>query len=169
MAFSKYLYINKNDFILEKPNKKWKRLALNVEVRLMYAYFIKAVSVDYDEDGNIEAVHCTYDPETKSGSGFDIRKPNGTLTFVEKTTAKKALFNIFEPLFIEGSEGKDFKDRINHNSWYTYEGYVEKAKDEFNELESFQFIRDGYYTVDKNSNNDNLIFNQTVALKSSFK
>jgi len=169
MAFSKYIYINKDDFILEKPNKKWKRLALNIEVRLMNAYFIKAVNVDYDKEGHILAVHCTYDPETKSGSGFDERKPNGTLTFVEKTTAQKATFNIFEPLFIEESEGKDFKDRINPDSWKKMEGYVEKAQEEFKELEHFQFIRDGYYTVDKLSTNKNIIFNQTVALKSSFK
>ena len=156
-------------FILEKPNKKWKRLALNIEVRLMNAYFIKAVNVDYDKEGHILAVHCTYDPETKSGSGFDERKPNGTLTFVEKTTAQKATFNIFEPLFIEESEGKDFKDRINPDSWKKMEGYVEKAQEEFKELEHFQFIRDGYYTVDKLSTNKNIIFNQTVALKSSFK
>lgn len=169
MAFSKYLYINRDDFIFKKPNKKWKRLALDIEVRLMYAYFIKAVSVDYDKDGNIVAVHCTYDPKTKSGSGFDERKPNGTLTFVEKTTAQKATFNIFESLFVEGSEGKDFKDRVNPNSWNKMEGFVEKAQTEFNELEMFQFIRDGYYAVDKLSTKDNLIFNQTVALKSSFK
>lgn len=171
IAFSKYLYINRDDFTVEKPNKKYKRLALGLEVRLYHAYFIKANSVVYDEEGNIIEVHCTYDEATKSGTGFDERKPNGTIQFVEATTARKATFNLFEPLIVdsEEDENRTFIERLNPNSWIIKQGFVENAKEHFEELERFQFIRDGYYSVDKDSRNDALVFNQTVALKSSFK
>jgi len=168
MAFSKYVYINRDDFIEEKPNKKWKRLALGEEVRLMNAYFVLANSVEYDKDGNVTKVHCTYDPETKSGSGFDERKPNGNIGYVEKSTAKKAKFNYFTSLFVPGTEGKDFSERICKNSWTIKEGFVENIG-EFKPGDSFQFIRDGYYTVDRESKEDELVFNETVALKSSYK
>jgi len=168
MAFSKYVYINRDDFIEEKPNKKWKRLALGEEVRLMNAYFVLANSVEYDKDGNVTKVHCTYDPETKSGSGFDERKPNGNIGYVEKSTAKKAKFNYFTSLFVPGTEGKDFSERICKNSWTIKEGFVENIG-EFKPGDSFQFIRDGYYTVDRESKEDQLVFNETVALKSSYK
>ena len=168
MAFSKYVYINRDDFIEEKPNKKWKRLALGEEVRLMNAYFVLANSVEYDKDGNVTKVHCTYDPETKSGSGFDARKPNGNIGYVEKSTAKKAKFNYFTSLFVPGTEGKDFSERICKNSWTIKEGFVENIG-KFKPGDSFQFIRDGYYTVDRESKEDQLVFNETVALKSSYK
>ena len=168
MAFSKYVYINRDDFIEEKPNKKWKRLALGEEVRLMNAYFVLANSVEYDKDGNVTKVHCTYDPETKSGSGFDERKPNGNIGYVEKSTAKKAKFNYFTSLFVPGTEGKDFSERICKNSWTIKEGFVENIG-KFKPGDSFQFIRDGYYTVDRESKEDQLVFNETVALKSSYK
>ena len=168
MAFSKYVYINRDDFIEEKPNKKWKRLALGEEVRLMNAYFVLANSVEYDKDGNVTKVHCTYDPETKSGSGFDARKPNGNIGYVEKSTAKKAKFNYFTSLFVPGTEGKDFSERICKNSWTIKEGFVENIG-KFKPGDSFQFIRDGYYTVDRESKEDELVFNETVALKSSYK
>lgn len=168
MAFSKYVYINRDDFIEEKPNKKWKRLALGEEVRLMNAYFVKANSVEYDKDGNVLRVHCTYDPETKSGSGFDQRKPNGNIGYVEKSTARKAKFNYFTSLFVPGTEGKDFSERICKDSWTIKEGFVEDFS-EFKVGDSFQFIRDGYYTVDTESKEDELVFNETVALKSSYK
>ena len=91
IAFGKYLYIEQDDFIEVKPNRKWKRLCLGEEVRLMHAYFIKCESVVKDENGNIVELHCTYDPQTKCGTGFEGRKPNGTIHYVEATTAKKAL------------------------------------------------------------------------------
>ncbi len=118
VAFSKNLYIEREDFVLEKPNKHYKRLALGIEVRLYHAYFIKANSVETDENGNITVVHCTYDPLTKSGSGFNERKPNGTIQFVEAQTAREATFNLFEPLIIEDeNDERSFLDRINPNSW----------------------------------------------------
>ena len=171
IAFGKYLYIEKEDFIEEKPNRKWKRLSLGDEVRLMHAYFIKAESVEKDADGNIVAVHCTYDPATKSGSGFEGRKPNGTIHYVEATTALKATFNLFEPLIFDETEetkGKTFLERMNPNSWIKMEGYVEASLANTKELDHFQFIRNGYYCTDKESTKEHLVFNRTCPLKSSF-
>ncbi len=170
VAFSRNLYIDRNDFVLKKPNKHYKRLALGVEVRLFNAYFIKAYDVKYDSKGNIEAVLCTYDPETKSGTGFNARKPNGTIQFVEATTARPATFNLFEPLIYDSEVDKDnFIERLNPNSWLIQEGLIENAQDLFEEFEKFQFIREGYFTVDKTSTDDQLVFNRIVPLKSSVK
>ena len=171
IAFGKYLYIEKEDFIEEKPNRKWKRLSLGDEVRLMHAYFIKAESVEKDADGNIVAVHCTYDPATKSGSGFEGRKPNGTIHYVEATTALKATFNLFEPLIFDETEetkGKTFLERMNPNSWIKMEGFVEASLGDTKPLDHFQFIRNGYYCTDKESTKEHLVFNRTCPLKSSF-
>jgi len=170
VAFGKELYIDRDDFVLEKPNKHYKRLALGIEVRLYHAYFIKANSVETDEEGNITVVHCTYDPATKSGSGFNERKPNGTIQFVEATTARCAKFNLFEPLIIdEEGDTRTLLEKVNPNSWVVKEGFVENCKEHFDELERFQFIRDGYYAVDKDSKDDLLVFNRIAPLKSSIK
>ena len=171
IAFGKYLYIEQEDFIEEKPNRKWKRLSLGDEVRLMHAYFIKANSVEKDENGNIVCVHCTYDIETKSGSGFNARKPNGTIHFVEASTALKATFNHYEPLVFDETEetqGTSFLERINPNSLVVLHGYVEASLKNTKPLDRYQFIRNGYYCTDKESKEDNLIFNRTCPLKSSF-
>ena len=171
IAFGKYLYIEQDDFIEEKPNRKWKRLSIGDEVRLMHAYFIKANSVVKDSNGNIVEVHCTYDPETKSGSGFEGRKPNGTIHFVEATTALKATFNLYEPLIFDETEetkGKTFIERMNPNSLVKLEGFVEASLKTTKPLDRYQFIRNGYYCTDKLSREDNLIFNRTCPLKSSF-
>ena len=171
IAFGKYLYIEQEDFIEEKPNRKWKRLSIGDEVRLMHAYFIKCNSVVKDADGKITEIHCTYDPETKSGSGFDARKPNGTIHYVEATTALKATFNLYEPLVFDETEetkGKTFIERLNPNSWVKLEGFVEASLADTKPLDHFQFIRTGYYCTDKDSTKDHLIFNRTCPLKSSF-
>ena len=171
IAFGKYLYIERDDFIEEKPNRKWKRLSVGDEVRLMHAYFIKCNSVVKDADGKITEIHCTYDPETKSGSGFDARKPNGTIHYVEATTALKATFNLYEPLVFDETEetkGKTFIERLNPNSWVKLEGFVEASLADTKPLDHFQFIRTGYYCTDKDSTKDHLIFNRTCPLKSSF-
>ena len=171
IAFGKYLWIEQEDFIEVKPNRKWKRLALGEEVRLMHAYFIKCESVVKDENGNPIELHCTYDPATKSGSGFEGRKPNGTIHFVEATTAKKAQFNLFEPLVwdeTEETKGLDFIERLNKNSWIKEYGYVEASLENTKPGDHYQFIRQGYYCTDKESTKDNLIFNRTCSLKSSF-
>lgn len=170
VAFSKYLYIEKEDFVLEKPNKHYKRLALGQEVRLFHAFFIACHDVVYDALGNIQEIHCTYDPLTKSGSGFTGRKPNGTIHFVEATTAIPAEFNLFEPLILSDSKNKqELLESINPNSWIKQNGFVEKLDTKWNELDRFQFLRHGYFAVDKESREDKLVFNRIVSLKSSFK
>ena len=172
IAFGKYLYIEKEDFVEEKPNKKWKRLAKDVEVRLMHAYFIKCNEVIKDENGEIVEIHCTYDVATKSGSGFNERKPNGTIHFVEATTAKKATFNLFNPLIWDATEETkhlSFIERLNPTSWEVVEGFVEASLANSEIGTHYQFLRNGYYCTDKLSTSDNLIFNRTCGLKSSFK
>lgn len=172
ISFSKYVYIEREDFIEEKPNKKWKRLALGVEVRLMHAYFITATSVEKDSEGNITKIHATYDPLTKSGSGFDGRKPNGNIHYVDASTAIKAEFRLFEPLMVdENEENKDldFMEKLNPNSISIHHGYVEESLKDTKPLDHFQFIRNGYYTTDKDSTSEELVFNRTCGLKSSFK
>ena len=171
IAFGKYLYIEQEDFIEEKPNRKWKRLSLGDEVRLMHAYFIKCNSVVKDDNGNIIEIHCTYDIETKSGSGFEGRKPNGTIHFVEVSTALKATFNLYEPLVFDETEetkGLSFIERINPNSCIKKEGFVEASLINTKPLDRYQFIRNGYYCTDKESTKEHLIFNRTCPLKSSF-
>ena len=172
ISFSKYVYIERADFVLEKPNKKWKRLALGVEVRLMHAYFITATSVEYDSEGNIAKIHATYDPLTRSGSGFNERKPNGNIHFVNAKTALNAEFRLFEPLMIDETEENkdlDFMERLNPNSLIIKNGYVEEFLADTKPLAHYQFIRNGYYVTDKDSTSDHLVFNRTCELKSSFK
>ena len=171
VAFGKYLYIEKEDFVEEKPNKKWKRLAKDVEVRLMHAYFVKCNEVIKDENGEIVEIHCTYDPQTKSGSGFNERKPNGTIHFVEASTAKKATFNLFNPLIWDATEETkhlSFIERLNKNSWEVVEGFVEASLENTEVGTHYQFVRNGYYCTDKLSTKENLVFNRTCGLKSSF-
>ena len=172
ISFSKEVYIEREDFIEEKPNKKWKRLALGVEVRLMHAYFITATSVEKDELGNITCVHATYDPETKSGTGFDARKPNGNIHYVDAKTAIPAEFRLFEPLMVPDTEENkdlDFMEKLNPNSLEIKKGFVEESLKNTQPLEHFQFIRNGYYVTDKDSTEKELVFNRTCGLKSSFK
>ena len=171
VAFGKHLYIDQNDFILEKPNKKWKRLAKDVEVRLMFAYFIKCNDVVYDENGNIVELLCTYDKATKSGSGFDERKPNGTINYVEATTAVPAEFRLFENLLVpetEENKDMDFMERLNPNSIQVINGFVESWLKDTKVGEHYQFLREGYYCTDKDSTDSKLVFNRTCDLKSGF-
>lgn len=172
IAFSREVYIEREDFIEQKPNKKWKRLALGVEVRLMHAYFITANRVEKDENGNITVIHATYDPATRSGSGFDERKPNGNIHFVEASTAVSAEFRLFEPLMLDVTEENkdlDFMERLNPNSITVTNGYVEQYLKDTKVGQHYQFVRNGYYVTDKDSTNDKLVFNRTCGLKSSFK
>ena len=171
ISFSREVYIEREDFIEEKPNKKWKRLSLGVEVRLMKAYFITANSVEKDENGNITVIHATYDPETKSGE-FDGRKPNGNIHYVDASTAIPAEFRLFEPLMLDETEENkdlDFMERLNPDSIHVFEGFVEKSLEDTKPLDHYQFIRNGYYCTDKDSTKDKLVFNRTCGLKSSFK
>lgn len=169
ISFSKHLYIERDDFALEKPNRQFKRLALGLEVRLMHAYFIKANEVKYNDKGEIDEVLCTYDVNTLSGSGFNERKPNGNIGYVDAATAMPATFNLFEPLILDGDDDTNFLDRVNPDSWKVAHGFVEKGT--YKVLDKFQFIRDGYYAVDSETTEDNktLVFNRTVSLKSGIK
>ena len=169
ISFSRNLYIERDDFIEEKPNKHWKRLAKDIEVRLMHAYFIKCNEVIKDENGEIVEIHCTYDPATKSGSGFNERKPNGNIHFVDASTAVPATFNLFEPLILDEKVSTDnFMERLNPNSWVVKHGFVEESLKETKPEDKYQFIRNGYYVTDYNSKKDELIFNRIAELKSSF-
>jgi glutaminyl-tRNA synthetase len=169
IPFSKYVYIEREDFIEKKPNKKWKRLALDIEVRLMHAYFVKANTIVYNDDGSIKEVHCTYDKETKSGSGFSDRKPNGNIHFVDATHNKKAVFRLFDDLITDFSN-KDipFSEKINPDSIIEKSGFVEENIVS-NVGDRYQFTRNGYYAIDTDSTNDKLVFNRIVSLRSSYK
>jgi glutaminyl-tRNA synthetase len=169
MYFGRHLYIEQDDFALEKPNRQYRRLYLGGEVRLMNAYFIKANEVKYDDRGNIVEVLATYDVETKSGTNFTGRKPNGTIHFVEATTAVKAEFRRFEPLLDENEESNDYLERFNHESLFIDHGYVENYLKDVKVEEKFQFIRQGFYSVDYDSTPEEIVFNQVVALKSSYR
>ena len=169
IAFGRNIFIERDDFVEQKPNKKWRRLSFGLEVRLMFAYFIKCNDIKYDDFGNIVELQCTYDPLTKSGTGFKERKPNGTIHYVEATTAQKAEFNLFEPLMTDSNSKRDLIDRLNPNSKKKIKGYVEKSLEETYPLERFQFIRKGYFTTDYDSKSEELIFNRICELKSSFK
>ena len=169
ITFSNTIYIEQDDFLPEKPNKNWKRLSLGLEVRLMHAYFIKCNEIIYNEDGSIKELHCTYDPLTKSGTGFNERKPNGTIHYVDAKTALPATFNIFEPLILDAKvSSENFKERLNPNSWVKTEGFVEASLKNSIPLTHYQFVRCGYFVTDYESKGDRLVFNQTVSLKSSF-
>lgn len=165
--FSKHLYIEQDDFIEEKPNKNWKRLAKDIEVRLFHAYFIKCTDVIKDEAGNIVEILATYDEQTKSGSGFNDRKPNGTIHFVSAEKSLKATFNLFGPLVFDGEAS--FLERLNKDSWQTSKGYIEYAFSEALPTKAFQLMRVGYFNFDKDSNVNDIKLNRIVELKSSFK
>lgn len=169
MYFGRHIYIEQDDFVVEKPNRQYKRLYLGGEVRLMNAYFIKANDVVYDDEGNIIEVLATYDIETKSGTNFTGRKPNGNIHFVEATTAVKAEFRRFEPLLDENEESSDYLERFNHESIFIDHGYVENYLKDVKPEEKFQFIRQGFYSVDYDSTPEEIVFNQVVALKSSYR
>ncbi|PKL01211.1 MAG: glutamine--tRNA ligase [Tenericutes bacterium HGW-Tenericutes-1] len=169
IAFGREVYIEKDDFIDGTPEKGWKRLAKGLEVRLMHAYFVKCEDIIYNPDGSIKELHCTYDPETKSGSGFNARKPNGNIHFVEESTAIPAKFNLFEPLMVDSDADRKLEDRLNPNSWKTLEGFVEASLKDTLPEEKFQFVRNGYFSVDYDTVKGNLVFNRTVELKSSYK
>lgn len=167
IAFGRNIYIEKEDFSEVKPDNKYKRLSLGNEVRLFHTYFIKAYDVIKDENGEIIEVLATYDPETKSGSGFNSRKPDGTIHFVEASQAIKAQFNFYGPLLV-GDDSKNLIERFNRDSLHIKYGFVENALKDVQLYDKFQFIRNGYFNTD-HSKEDLLVFNETVALKSSYK
>lgn len=172
VPFGRELYIDRDDFMIEPP-KKYFRLFPGNEVRLMNAYFVTCTDYITDENGNVTEVHCTYDPETKSGTGFTGRKVKGTIHWVEATTAVKAEVRLYENIVDEekGVYNEDGTLNLNPNSLTILnECYIEPAIKEAKSLDSFQFLRQGYFCVDcKDSKEDHLVFNRIVSLKSSYK
>ncbi len=170
IPFSREIYIEKDDF-MENPPNKFFRLFPGNEVRLKNAYFIKCNDVIKDADGNVIEIHCTYDPETKSGSGFTGRKVKGTIHWVEATQAVPAEFRLYEPLILDEEENEGtFLDNINPNSLEVQNGFVEPNMKETKPQDKYQFFRHGYFNVDsKDTNGDKLVFNRIVSLKSSFE
>jgi len=176
IPFSREIYIEQDDF-MENPPSKYFRLFPGNEVRLKHAYFIKCEEVIKDEDGSVVEIHCTYDPETKSGTGFTGRKVKGTLHWVEASQAIPAEFRLYEPLILdnnsedeEESENKTFLDNVNENSLQNINGFIEPNMSDIKAHDKFQFFRHGYFNVDpKDSKPSHIVFNQIVSLKSSFK
>ncbi|MBT2763823.1 glutamine--tRNA ligase/YqeY domain fusion protein [Paenibacillus sp. ISL-20] len=186
IPFSREIYIEQEDF-MEDPPSKYFRLFPGNEVRLKHAYFIKCNDVIKDENGKAVEIHCTYDPETKSGSGFTGRKVKGTIHWVEATQAVPAEFRLFEPLFKDEEEEaelvpevageaeeaaaeKSFLDDINPNSLQIVQGFVEPNMKDAAPQDKFQFFRHGYFNVDsKYSQPGRPVFNRVVSLKSSFQ
>ncbi|MBG9804417.1 glutamine--tRNA ligase/YqeY domain fusion protein [Brevibacillus laterosporus] len=170
IPFTREIYVEQDDF-MENPPSKYFRLFPGNEVRLKHAYFIKCNEVIKDENGNVVELHCTYDPETKSGSGFTGRKVKGTLHWVDATHAIPAEFRLYEPLIldVEEEEGKTFLDYMNPSSLEILQGFVEPNMAEAKSQDKFQFFRHGYFNVDpKHTTSEKLVFNLIVSLKSSF-
>ncbi|GAX89070.1 glutamine--tRNA ligase/YqeY domain fusion protein [Effusibacillus lacus] len=171
IPFSREIYIEQDDF-MENPPPKYFRLFPGNEVRLKHAYFIKCNEVIKDEQGNVVELHCTYDPETKSGSGFSGRKVKGTIHWVEAQHAVPAELRLYEPLLLDDTDGeeKDFLELVNPNSLEVLQGFVEPNMKDAKPHDKFQFFRHGYFNVDpKDTTSDQLVFNLIVSLKSSFE
>ena len=172
VPFCRELYIDREDF-MEEPPKKYFRLFPGNEVRLMQAYFVKCTGFEKDETGKVTVVHCTYDPETKSGSGFTGRKVKGTIHWVPAPYAVKAEVRLYENIIDEekGVYNEDGSLNLNPNSLTVLKDcYIEPAIRGAEAYERFQFVRQGYFCVDaKDSRPDALVFNRIVSLKSSFK
>ncbi|MBU3091435.1 glutamine--tRNA ligase/YqeY domain fusion protein [Clostridium sp. CF011] len=171
VSFSREIYIEREDF-MENPPKKYFRLFIGNEVRLKGAYFIKCNEMIKDADGNICEIHCTYDPETKSGSGFTGRKVKGTIHFVDVVNAVPAEFRLYEPLILDEKqeEGKTFIDQINPDSIEILQGFIEPNMKNSKPQDKFQFFRHGYFNVDSRyTTDDKIVFNRIASLKSSFK
>ncbi|MCR5153900.1 MAG: glutamine--tRNA ligase/YqeY domain fusion protein [Lachnospiraceae bacterium] len=173
LPFGRELYIDRDDFMIDPP-KKYFRLFPGNEVRLMNAYFVKCTGYETDENGNVTLVHCTYDPETKSGSGFEGRKVKGTIHWVAAKTAVKCEVHLFENL-VDEEKGvyneEDGSVNVNPNSKTVLTNcYVEPSLKEAKAFDSFQFLRHGYFNVDyKDTKDGNLVFNRIVSMKSSYK
>lgn len=172
LPFGRELYIEREDF-MEEPPRKYFRLFPGNEVRLMHAYFVKCTGFEKDENGNVTIVHCTYDPETKAGSGFTGRKVKGTIHWVPAKEAIKAEVRLYENLVDEekGVYNEDGSLNLNPNSMTILRDCVlEPSFEDAKPYDSYQFVRSGYYCVDaRDSKPEALVFNRIVSMKSSFK
>ncbi len=172
IAFSKELYIEREDF-MENPSKKYFRLAPGKEVRLRYAYFITCTDIVKNENGDIIEIHCSYDPESKGGQSPDGRKVQGTIHWVSAKKAIKAEVRLFDRLFNEAymdniPEDKNYIDYLNPDSLITIDAYIEENLAKLNVLDKVQFERKGYFCVDKDSDENKVVFNRIVTLKDSW-
>ena len=167
--FSKEIYIDHDDFSEFSPNNKYKRLAINKEVRLRNSYVIKATNFENDEDGNLKTIYCTYDPETLGKNPLDGRKVKGVIHFVEASTAIKAEFRIYDRLFLEANPAKfdDLSLILNPNSLKIKNGFVESNLANAKIEKVYQFEREGYYCRDRQSL-EKLVFNKTVGLRDTY-
>ncbi len=174
IPFSRELWIERNDF-MEEPMKKFFRLAPGKEVRFKHAYYLTCTDIVKSPNGEIEEIHCTYDPATRGGWSDDGRKVKGTIHWVSASTALEARVNEYDRLFTRENpndlkEGEDYRDLLNPQSLKVIEKcYIEPFVENAKSGERFQFDRLGYFCVDRNSQNGNLIFNKTVSLKDSWK
>lgn len=172
ITFSKELYIERGDFIENAPKDFYRLTPGGREVRLKSAYIIQCTGFDKDADGNITAVHCTYDPDTKSGTEGGNRKVKSTINWVDTKNAAKAEVRLYDRLFsIENPSAseKDFRELLNPDSLKVIEGcIVERSLASAKPLEHFQFLKQGYFTVDKDSTPEKPIFNRTVSLKDNW-
>lgn len=173
VPFTKELYIEREDF-QEEAHKKFFRLTLGTEVRLKNAYIIKGESVVKDSDGNITEIHCTYDVDSKSGSGTEAsqRKVKGTIHWVSIAHAIEAEVRVYDRLFThenpDGDKEVDFKAYLNPNSLQVIKGYIEPSVKDAAVGSQFQFQRLGYFCVDQDSTPENLVFNKTVGLRDTW-
>ena len=174
IEFSKYLYIEREDFREEAPNK-YKRMVPGREIRLKGAYYVTATGCEKDENGNVAVVHCTYAPDSRGGDSADKRKVKGTIHFVSAKNALDAEVRLYDRLFLTANptEGKDidtFTDNLNPNSIIVMKNAkVEADMKDAKAGDKFQFMRQGYFCVDKDSTDEKLVFNRTVGLKDSWK
>ncbi len=172
IPFGKELYIEREDFMIDPP-KKYKRLFVGTEVRLMNAYFVTCTGFEADDDGTVRVVHCTYDPETKGGNAPDGRKVKGTIHWVEASRAGKAVTRLYENIVDEEKGVYNKEDgslNLNPNSLTTVTAYVEPALMEAKGYDSFQFVRNGFFCADIHDSKEGApVFNRIVSLKSSFK
>ena len=173
VPFGRDLFIEREDF-MEEPPKKYFRLFPGNEVRLMHAYFVKCTGFEKDENGNITVVHCTYDPETKAGSGFTGRKVKGTIHWAPADYAQKAEVRLYENLVDEEKGVYNKEDgslNLNPNSLTVIkDALVEPSFEGYGAYDSFQFVRNGYFCIDAHdSTPEHLVFNRIVSLKSSFR
>lgn len=172
VSFSREIYIERSDFMEDAP-KKFFRLAPDREVRLRSAYIIKCEKVIKDEKGNVTELHCTYDIDTKSGTGTAQRKVKGTIHWLSVAHAMEAEVRLYDRLFLTenpdvAEEGKDFKSNMNLDSLKKITAFVEPFMKDAKPLDKVQFVRTGYFCVDKDSTDDKLVFNRTISLKDSW-
>jgi len=166
--FSREIYIDKEDFTEVPPNNKYKRLAINKEVRLRNAYVVKATHFDSDKDGNIKTIYCTYDPNTLGKNPSDGRRVRGVIHYVESSKAISAEFRIYDRLFLESNPAKfdDLSSSINPNSLTINNGFIEPNLSNAKAETAYQFEREGYFCRDSES--AGLVFNKTVGLRDTW-